>query len=350
MYESEQWISDIDSVTSVVPEINELSNKKILITGASGLIGSAVADILIRYNETHEEKITIYVAGRSYDNMKARFGPYLEKDYMNYLSYDATSNDNQFSESFDYIIHAASNATPNRITSAPVETMLSNTNGLYHILQHAYTHKSKRVLFVSSSEVYGINNENEPIKEGKYGYIDILNYRNSYSIGKRAAETLCASFYSEYGVDSVIVRPGHIYGPTADPSDTRVSSSFVYKALNGEDITLMSDGSQIRSYVYCLDCASAILKVLLRGEAIHAYNISNADSIISILTLSEIIASITGVTVTRVIPDDSEKKAFNPMMNSSLDSNSLEQLGWKGLVDADEGLRHTCEIIKNILK
>ena len=116
----------------------------------------------------------------------------------------------------------------------------------------------------------------------------MLNPRNSYSISKCAAETLCASYYDEYGVDSVIIRPGHIYGPTAQETDNRVSSAWAYCVARGKDIVMKSDGSQIRSYCYCLDSASAILKVMLKGSPVKAYNISNPTSIISIKQMAEV--------------------------------------------------------------
>ena len=185
-----------------------------------------------------------------------------------------------------------------------------------------------------------------PFKEGEYGFIELLNARNSYSVGKRAAETLCASYAAEYRVESVIVRPGHIYGPTASRSDNRVSSAWAYDVAQGKDIVMKSDGAQIRSYCYCLDCASAILKVLLKGEHCRAYNISNPDSVISIRQMAELLAKYAGVQLKMELPTEEEKKGFNPMSNSSLDSTALLALGWHGLFDAAQGFRHTLEILK----
>ena len=176
----------------------------------------------------------------------------------------------------------------------------------------------------------------------------MLNSRNSYSIGKRAAETLCSSYFDEYGMESVIVRPGHIYGPTASPTDMRVSSAWPHAAARGNDITMKSDGSQIRSYCYCLDCASAILTVLLRGKNKQAYNISNRNSIISIKQLGEMIAHAAGVNFLREDANSQERKAFNPMTNSALNSEKIEGLGWKGLFDAKRGIESTIKIIKEI--
>ena len=109
---------------------------------------------------------------------------------------------------------------------------------------------------------------------------------------------------------------------------------------------MKSDGSQIRSYCYCLDCASAMLKVLLCGENCHAYNISNPDSIISIKDMAEILSKSAGVELRMELPTEEEKKGFNPMSNSSLESASLTGLGWHGCFDAETGFGHTVKILK----
>ena len=224
--------------------------------------------------------------------------------------------------------------------------MMSNFLGMKYLLDYAKEQGTKRILYISSSEVYGEKEGTEPYKEGQYGYIDLLKARNSYSVGKRAAETLCASYADEYGVESVIVRPGHIYGPTASPYDNRVASAWSYAVAKGEDIVMKSDGAQIRSYCYCLDCASAMLKVLLCGENCHAYNISNPDSIISIKQMAEILVKSAGVKLRMELPTDEERKGFNPMSNSSLESTSLTGLGWRGCFDAEAGFTHTVRILK----
>ena len=346
IYDSKQWFSDVDRVFPVLPELDRLAGESVMITGAAGLICSAVTDILIRYNETHAAPVRILAAGRWEKEMTDRFGLYAGKPYFTYVPYDASKSDNALDVDADFVIHGASNAFPGLITTQPVETMLSNFTGLYQLLRYAKAHRTKRVLYISSSEVYGKKESAAPFREGEYGFIDLLNPRNSYSVGKRAAETLCASFAAEYGVESVIVRPGHIYGPTASPFDNRVSSAFAYAAARGEDIVMKSDGAQLRSYCHCLDCASAILKVLLSGENMHAYNISNPDSIVTIRQMAEILAAAGGVRLVRETATAEEQKGFNPMLNSSLDSRGLETLGWRGCFDAAAGLRETVEILR----
>lgn len=349
IYHSKLWRENLDTVIRVLPELCELEGKAVLITGATGLICSAIIDLLIRYNETHEGKITILAAGRSEAKMKERFSSYYNGAYFTLVPYDASSFTFDIEQKTDYIIHGASNASPNKIVKEPVETMISNFTGMLALLDYSKEHGTEKVLYISSSEVYGKKENNLPFAENEYGSIDLLNPRNSYSISKCAAETLCVSYAEEYDVNVSIVRPGHIYGPTASRTDNRVSSSWAYDVAEGKDIIMKSDGLQTRSYVYCLDCASAIIKVLLRGENKKSYNISNPNSILNIREMAEILCEAANVELKMELPTDEERKSFNPMSNSSLESSSLQSLGWNGCFDAKTGFTNTVNVIKESL-
>lgn len=349
IYDSPLWFENIDKVSNSFKELDELAGKSILITGVTGLICSAVADIFIRYNETHNVlPINIIAAGRDPERIERRFGEYYDRDYFTFIRFDATQKDNKIDIRADYIIHGASNASPKTIVAEPVETMLSNFNGLYFLLDYAKKHSSKKLLYISSSEVYGQKKDDKPFKESDYGYVDLLNPRNSYSVSKRAAETLCASYYDEYGVESVIVRPGHIYGPTASPKDDRISSAFAYAAARGETLIMKSAGTQLRSYCHCLDCATAIIKVLLKGEPVQAYNISDPDAVITIRQMADMIAKAGDVELLVEPATESEKRRFNLMNNSSLDAKKMIDLEWWGQINPEEGFADTIEILKRL--
>lgn len=348
IYVSKQWLSDIDEIIAVLPELATLANKSVLITGATGLICSAVVDIIMRFNEKNSgNEIGVMAAGRSEARFQERFSRYIGKPYLQFVQYDATK-ENELDIECDYIIHGASNSMPAKYVTEAVETMIDNFIGMKNLLDFARLHGVKRALYISSSEVYGKKENNLPYGEGEYGYVDLLVPRSSYAVSKRATETLCISYASEYNLETVIVRPGHIYGPTASPKDNRVSSAWAYDVAQGKDIVMKSDGAQIRSYCYCLDCASAILKVLIDGENCHAYNVSNPNSIITIREMAQILSKSGNVALRLELPSDVEKQAFNPMSNSSLNSDSLQKLGWKGLFDAERGFGHTVEILKDI--
>ena len=338
-------MEDLDFVLQQMSMLRELEGKSVLLTGATGLIGSAVADLLLRLGERLQHPVKLYVAVRDTAGARARFSRYVESAYLHFVPYDA-SKINTFDFHADYIIHAASNAAPADFQARPVETMLDNFQGLHELLVYALETGAEAVLFVSSSEVYGQKNTVEPYHETEYGYVDILSVHSAYASSKRAAETLCACFAEEHGLRTVIARPGHIYGPTARRRDNRVSSAFAFAAADGRELVLKSDGAQVRSYCYMLDAATAILTVLFRGEAANAYNISNPQAIISIRQMAELLAGEAQVGTSFAQPTESEKKAFNPMQNSSLDSSKLQALGWQGLFDAQSGFAHTVRVIR----
>lgn len=349
IYDSRLWLADLDETIAALPELKELNGAAVMITGCSGLVCSPVADVFIRWNMKHGGQIRLLAAERSEEKIRRRFGPYADKEWFRFIPFNAVSTAGPIGPPCDYIIHGAGNSSPDRIVKEPVETMLGSLWGTKRLLDHAKAHNTKRVLLISSSEVYG-NKAGAPLLRGAdSGAIDLLNPRSAYPVGKCAAETLCASYAAEYGVSSVIVRPGHIYGPTAALEDRHVSSAWAYAAAGGNGIVLKSDGAQVRSYCYCLDCASAIVKVLLKGEDVHAYNISNPDSILSIGEMAGLLAKAGGVALRREPPTDREKMAFNPMKTSALDSTELLKLGWQGRFDAERGFSHTVRILKTIM-
>ena len=344
-YDQNYW-DDVNEVVRIIPSIDKLKKKSVLITGGTGLIGSAVVDILVFLNEKNNMNIKIYVASRSRGSVNRRFPGFIDKGFIHFYPYEATK-DTVLDFVPDYIIHAASNASPDSYTSQPVETILGNVIGLNSLLSFASKHKVKRVLYVSSSEVYGKKEGDLPFEEFDYGFVDPLNTRSCYPNSKRLSETLCVSYYDEYDVDVVMVRPGHIYGPSINPKDNRASAFFSRCAANGENIIMKSDGSQLRSYMHSLDCASAILVVLLYGKTTQAYNLSNPSSIVTVKEMAQAFAKAGKVSVIQENASAIELKGFNPMSNSSLNSKRLESLGWRGYFDMNSGALQTIRYLKD---
>ena len=336
---------DISKVIMNVPDIEKLKGKRILVTGATGLICSAVVDILFQLNLVNDFCMSIFLAGRSGSRIKERFPYKKEGEDYTFIEYDSTYS-RSVEGCFDYIIHGASNADPRRIINEPVETLLSNVVGLKCLLDNIVCNHCGRLLYVSSSEVYGNKNSNTPFSESDYGFVDILNPRACYPVGKRAAESLCASYGNEYGVDFVICRPGHIYGPTITMGDSRASSQFPRDIVSGKDIIMKSEGRQMRSYCYVLDCASAILTIMLNGVSNNAYNISNKNSVCSIREMAEAFAFSGNKKIVYELPTELECKSYNMMNNSSLNATKLEALGWKAEFSMSEGAKHTIDILK----
>ena len=316
-----------------------------LVTGAGGLIGTALVDCLLKQKSERGMIRGVYVAGRNPAELKKRFD-----DCVNIIFYDA-EKPVTFDFHTDVIVHAASPSSPELFTEKPVETMMANVYGVKMLLDYAVRCKAKKFVYVSSSEVYGkVPTRPDGYREDDYGFVDILDVRSSYPMGKRAAETLCVSFAKEYGLDVSIVRPGHIYGPTASPKDKRVASAFAWAAARGEPLVLKSDGASLRSYTHANDCAYAIMKVVEEGESCEAYNIANSDGVCSIRRMAEIMANEGGVELRFERANGVEENSFNPMNNSCLNSTKLQSLGWRGTIGYEEGFRSTVRAIRLKLK
>lgn len=335
------YSEDVEAAARTIERLG-VSQSRILVTGATGLIGSAVVDVLLKMNDIFGAGNVVYATSRSERKALERFG---ERSDLKAVAYDATK-ELDFDFPVDYVIHGASNASPDKYVSAPVDTMLSNFLGLFRLMAYAKRVGAKRVLYVSSSEVYGNKTVLSPFKEDDYGRVDILNVRSSYAESKRASETLAAAYSAQFGLDTVMVRPGHVYGPQAQETDKRISSDFARKAARGQELVMKSEGRQMRSYCHALDAATAILTVLVKGERATAYNISNPDSVITIREMAEMLAKAGEVPLRFELPNAAEKAAFNPMENSSLDATRLLALGWQCHFDAESGLRRTVQVLK----
>jgi nucleoside-diphosphate-sugar epimerase len=341
MAEIKSYRNDIQEIFNENLPWEKLSGTNILITGATGLIGSTLVEVLM--SNPHRD-YGVYASGRNFERVRKRFENYLSLESFHFIEYDVMypfHNDVQF----DYIIHAASNASPNAFSRNPVEIVKANIYGVSNLIEYGIKHGMKRFLYVSSGEVYG-EGDGRVISEEYSGYVNCLNSRSCYPSSKRTAETLCASYASEYGVDVVIVRPCHIYGPNFTETDNRVYAQFIRNILNGEDIVMKSTGAQIRSWCYVVDCVSALLYVLLKGVSGEAYNIADPNSVLTIRQLAEMLAGIGNSKVIMEVPFDMEKKGYNPVTKSVFSVDKLQALGWNVSENMDDKMRKTVRHLK----
>ena len=255
---------------------------------------------------------------------------------------------------FDYIIHAASNASPNFFKEKPVEVVKANITGVERLMEYGLVHQMRRMLFVSSGEIYGERQNHDlastggerltgAFRETDSGYIDCATPRACYPSSKRAAETLCVSYAAEYGADVVIARPCHTYGPYFTESDNRVYAQFIRNVLNGEDIVMTGTGELYRSWIYVVDCALAILLLLVKGECTQAYNVADKESCVTIRTLAELTAQLAG---RRVVMKVQGKPGNAPITCATFRTDKLEALGWQPLWHLADGLQHTIDTLR----
>lgn len=337
---NEKYLSALKSVINTNLDYTKLNNKSVLVTGATGLIGKALTDYLLLVGEN----IKVFAASRSEERFNSRF---VKRDNLFYFNY-SLEKPLETDVHFDYIIHAASNADPKMFNTDPVGTMTSNFIGTYNLLEYARKTAVERFLFVSSGEVYGQwDGKCEAFDESYSGYVNFTESRGCYPSGKRAAENLCVCYKEQYGVDSVIVRPSHTFGPTQLERDSRAMSEFFTLAKDGQDIVLKSLGLPVRSYTCVFDAVSGIVTALLNGESGQAYNIAKKDSIVSIAVLAEKIASCAHKKVVFDIPEGGTRGGSN-IVRGVLNGEKLEKIGWKPRYDIDKGIKVTYDIMEEL--
>lgn len=326
----------------------ELHGTSVLITGATGLIGTALIDILMEHNRIQADTpITVYALGRSRERLHHRFADYEATPYFHYVVQDIR-DPLPDDLSFTYMINGASNAHPAAYAKDPVGTILINIQGLSSLLSHAVTHGTKRVLEISSIEVYGQNRGDVASFDETYcGYIDCNTTRAGYPESKRVCEALCQSYRSQYGLEVCLARPSRVYGPTMLPEDNKATAQFIHNVLRGEDIVLKSDGKQRYSYTYMLDVATAFLTILLKGEDGQAYNVADPGSGITLGALAEKMAEQNHCHVRYEIPSHSESAGFSHLKDGVMNAGKLESLGWRAMVSLEDGIQKTIQILSN---
>lgn len=329
-------------------KLDYLRNKSIFITGASGLIGSCLTDVCLFMNKYHDANIRIIIMGRNKQKLIDRFTPLMDKNLIIFEN-DMT---NPISDSFgkiDYFIHAAGNATPKTISSDHKETLEGTIKGTENTLEFSIKNKVLKYIYVSSGEIYGSLVEDLEFDESSPGAINHLHPRASYPLGKKVAEYLVNLYRENKGLDAIIVRPCHVFGPTAQETDDRAIMDFIYSSIKNDKIVMKSLGTQIRSYCYVMDCISAILYILNLNQHELVYNISYEKDVVSIKELAEMISSFTGSNIEYNIPN-ADVNSFNLMNRSVLSSKLLYNTGWNNEYTIKEGLRETIKVLNWLMK
>jgi len=305
----------------------DLRGKCFLITGATGLIGSVMVKCLLALNRRKNLGIKIIVVVRNKEKAKVVFGTEYEKIDIRQMALADISVGNIASD-VNYIIHLASPTASKYFVERPVETLRTSIEGTVAVLEYAKLANIEAMVYTSSLEVYGSNSTDDWIDEQFQGYVNPLEIRSSYNIGKRSAECLCHAYAEEYGVPVKIARMTQTFGAGVEYNDSRVFAQFARKIIERKNIELHSTGETARMYCYTTDAISALLYILIRGKNGEAYNAANTDTYISIRDMAQMLVSAFRPDL-KVITDIRLDMGYAPTTKLKLDTSKLQSLGWK---------------------
>lgn len=352
IFNNEVILQDMENIYSRKLPVEQLFHKSILISGATGMLASYFCYYLFWLNEVKQAGITILVLVRSQEKCQKVFGEYAHRDYFHIYT-DSLAKEMNIAEPVDYIVHAASLASPQYYKNNPVEVALPNTVGTYHLLELAREKEVKGFLYFSSGDVYGKMPEGiGAFSENQIGIMDPLDEHSCYGGSKSMGEIWCASYAREYHVPAKMVRIGHTYAPTMDvDKDPRVFASFMKCLLENRDIVMLSDGTAKRPFCYIADAIAAYLLILLEGANGEAYNMANEDEFLSIAELADKLVSLDPGKKLKVICKKRTKDDVY-MENDSNQQNlpsseKLKKLGWSCQYDVRKGFGQVLRFLQS---
>ena len=330
-------------------EFKKLRGSTVVITGATGMLGEYTIHLLMELNHAENAGIKVVGVVRSAETAHKKYENY--EKYGWYKSIECDVRDlKEIDGPVDIILHAASPTSPYAYEHFPADVATTNMLGTMCVLELAREKKAK-VLFVSSSSIYGAANGIE-ITENFYGSLNPLEVRSCYSEGKRAAETLCAAYYYQYGVDAKIVRCRRVYGPTVNLKEKSLLNKLLQATAENSSLDMFRSPENMIQLLYIGDAVTGILKVLLSGNPAEAYNICSEDPI-RVDDLAELLSRLTPEYHLSVrwrekdqLDDPVRTKTQKSRNNARCSNQKLRNLGWKSLFSLQYGLLKTIEGIQ----
>ena len=315
---------DIQNLAQQFPLVEELKGAHILITGATGLLGSITTYSLLELNRTWNLNMKVSVLVRDSNKAEQMFGNQVTSFVADL---NIAQELPQMPESVDYILHFASPTASLTFVQHPVYTIQTIMNGTTLLLEYAKKIHVKSLVFVSSLEVYGtIHDDTEPVTEDVQGYMDPMSVRSSYPLAKRLCECLCSSYAHEYQTPVRVARLTQTFGAGIAPDDKRVFAQFARSIVNGEDIVLHTTGELSRPYLYSTDAVSALLYIMLKGQNGQAYNVANDDTYISVREMAEFLKETFNPRIQ--VRLELQDGGYLPPTKLRLSSDKIRELGW----------------------
>lgn len=334
-------LRDLDIVLNNPADWTKLKDATVLVTGATGRLGIYIVGALLEASKRWNLNVEVLALARNKDKIQAAYGDGAEN--LKILQQDITEKIT-YEGKVDYIFHTAGLASPDDFTHRPTNTLWGHVQGTKNVLDLAKEKHTKKVLYVSTVEVYGTWKSENGIRETDMGPLVHTNSRACYPEAKRLCETMLACYKDEFQVDYAAVRMSHTFGPGISLYDGRAFAEFIRDVVEGKDIVLHTDGSAVRTYTYVADAVGAMFLALLNGTQEY-YNVAAEENQLSIRDLANLIASMSPNHNTAVkfeVPEG-EGLRYLPFKLGILDSSRIRELGWKAQVDLEHAFRWTLE-------
>ena len=323
---------------------HRFAGKKVLLTGAAGFLGCQFVNYFKTLNEQDLLNDPCHLF--AWDNY-IRGIPLWLKNLKDDPSLTIQEKDIIYDKNYpepDFIIHAASIASPVFYRKYPIETIEANIFGLKNLLDYCKKAKIEGFLFFSTSEIYGDpDSENIPTGEEYRGNVSCTGPRACYDESKRLGETLCVNYFNIYNIPVKIVRPFNNYGPGLKIDDTRVISDFFNNVINNNDITIHSNGKATRTFCYISDAIEGYLRVLLSEFNGHSFNIGTDSPEVSIEELAKLIIGISGKKLKIKFQPNPDRNYLidNPQRRCPLIDKAKNLVNYHPKVSLESGLKKT---------
>ena len=337
-------IEDLVDITSRGLAFGEFSGKTVLISGANGFLPAYMVETLLHLNTQGSAPVRVIALVRNRQKAEKRFAHYQGRADLELFVQDVC-DPVCIPGPVDYVIHAASQASPKYYGTDPVGTITANTLGTQRLLELAREKQSRGFLFFSSGEIYGqLTPEQIPTAETDYGPLDPTALRACYAEGKRAGENMCVAWNHQHQVPAKIVRPFHTYGPGMALDDGRVFSDFVADIVHGRHIVMKSRGEALRPYCYLSDAVEGFFRVLLLGQEGMAYNVGNPAAEVTVAELAKKLVGLFPEKLLKVIQSEEPLAAGyikSPYHRTCPKIDRILGLGWSPRHSIESGFKRT---------
>ena len=335
--------SDLQHVVKTFPSWNFFKNQNVLITGGNGLLASYLVRSLLYANYILDLNLRVICLIRSENSDLSRLRPWMSESSLEVVYGEVESFAFDSLERQTIVIHSASGASPKLYQSDPTGIILANSVGTAQLCKQAVKWHAKKLLFFSTGEVYGINN-NPLFSESDYGFVDPSALRSCYAESKRCGESTCVAYAHQYDLNVSIARIFHTYGPQMRLDDGRVFADFIRDSLEGKHIQLSSTGDALRCFCYLSDATLGFLYLLVHGSPSNAYNLANPYAEISIRGLASLISNLSEPALP-IFRNDSKALHSNylpsPVPRSLPSIKKINGIGWHPSISLEVGFSRT---------